>query len=1262
MTRYKNSLLSIAAAAAISSTALIAANTGYIPLTTATVDYNWVLYGAAGFKSEGAVDSTPGEFSIPGTTGAEITENVLIDTDGTDVLGDSGLTVAAGDLGTLRLLQDLATTQLEVRVETTGFVYNETEPVRTMYLDVNQDGTADAVFTYKASLEGQKLEYKLDSNDAYELTIDYTKYYVSPEDGTAIDGTADVNGTEVGDLTGDNSIVDYDFSDNPPVSAQWIGAADRTAIGAGQFRTYEYDAADGKWDVYDTRNATGTNDFTSLTTGKGYWGRIATGADIDTTNTTNKVAGLVLSNTPEITASDYAAADLTVGWNLLAFDGDKPFIRNSATGMLVTLVAAAGDIEITDASGGHTLAVTLSGAGIAADEARLINTAVSNAKLAGTLPYTFEFRAYPTVQGAAGQIALISNQKFTIDESTTSLAAATTLAGQPLLNPTDLSDQTIVDIVGGVGAQSVYGEYVVVIDPVVGGTDAQSLALSTVEIVGTVDDAGTASTNNTINLGNALGTTLTAISANTALTGAVGLVTQMDLNVSGANDNLILASEYPFTIRDHTFTRVFVTAETGDAVDGSATIDAGVDVGPFATFGDAGTAAANATATAGAINGVGVGTCKAGTDSDKVVVICNAATDTKFDVYETIAKDNLRPSTSNADIALGAVKTVTSLEALSGATINNLVTLDPTLVNSFADNLADTYRFTFVDTLGNTINGDTVAAVAITAGDLTVDADNLAWYDELTATINTALTDNNMTASASHDYNLGNVPATEYADAVIIIQGEDIVSGTLDFVVDGGGNPEVDFTDATPVVGSILTSIAGDLAADLKYNNVNTPNYVMDGPLYTMRDQNMSLKALVTGTADLTDGTVEWDSIDLTRNPSEWLDSQEYNLFKVDARSGYWAYLEADSSDNPLTIDDANITGISYVHHFNGDGVTKNHLSGQINVSVTGIANTDNYESARVTATIGGATVELTGTDGKNFTGNFNTYEAEGISDNTSYNLIIDIADGLGNNLNQIVTGAFDNVKPQTPVITNNNGILSIDANETDTDVVGFYVYNDTVPEQSGEHTTELVAALTGSGSVGVICENLTQITWDSASDGLSVIALDGNGSRNYGNASDKESVTFMPILKERVRVVDFRNTETPDATVAGTSYGTNCEDLGPLTVDTGVSISAIATNTEVRLAYASLGAKEVTAVINTVYVSDAADDSGNTAKITYPDNYVDASVFVRLGGVVYGFKLPSTVNATATTSDAPADISNLAAIYPSTDTVDSEEKTDIDF
>ena len=441
--------------------------------------------------------------------------------------------------------------------------------------------------------------------------------------------------------------------------------------------------------------------------------------------------------------------------------------------------------------------------------------------------------------------------------------------------------------------------------------------------------------------------------------------------------------------------------------------------------------------------------------------------------------------------------------------------------------------------------------------------------------------------------------------------------------------------NATSIEKGYLTNTTADLVTDLKYNTIYSPNYVMDGPIFVLKEAGYRLKGLVSGTMDLTDGSIDWDSIDLTRPPSDWLDSQDYNLFDTDSTSGYWANLEADATDPGLSITGASLSK-NYTYHFDtaastGSGFTTyNYFSGNLSVTVSGIDYTiDDAKSARVVATINGQNTELTRDgSGSSYSGKISYYETDGLAMNTALDITVRISDGLGNKASIVLDSTalnFDNTKPNTPTLVAVGGGLSITTDDNTT--AGYYVFDNSIPEKG-----TAAAAIANSANPTDICKDLADVDYDSAVGAVLVLAVDGTGILGAGNASDAASIPFMPIAKDRVKITDTGDgvlssdvTYYDETCAVSTAYDAN--------ITTGVAIEVLEAGQTASLAYTSLGDEGATAITITHYVTDGADVP-TRMQINYPETYIGKDAFINIGSQAYRYKFATEAVANASNSN----------------------------
>jgi hypothetical protein len=1188
MFKNKKSWMSVATALALTSSVVSA---GYLPLTTTANDNQWMLFGVSGFKNDGgseAIIGADGEFTV-----ADEVRNVAIDNTadslyGSDGAGNeengmyTGATTEGGLPALLGKVKNVGTgAYIEVRVDTTGIVFQEGDPERTMYI-TDADGNAAYAFTYKAVLEGKRLEYStVDSANpqARFITISAQNTFSNPAVGELILGSTE--GGETGTLLKTvTEAIDYDFSDNPSDSNlyatdthQQVKVADQGA------RLYSYDTENADWRIYDSANSAAANDFDTFVKGKGYWGRIDTGV-------ASTESGFVFAKNPSITTADYEAAGLTDGWNLIAFDGQAPDVRIASTGLLATL-AGANDVTIKDASGVFSVTIAnadLTGAGSADADAAVINSTIAAARKAGTLPRTFKMFA---VASGADDIIILSNEKFILEGTDFTGGAATTLAGQASLDAA-LTTATAT------GEVSIYGEYFMFIEP------NNTLADAAFEIT-TIDNSTTPATKATdlVVVGAATSNTVTNIdaAANTSGDTSAYAVT------ADGKDMVLIASRKPFYLRDHTFTRAFtysgdtsVNTDTVTIMGLGATAEQTITLDPNTAVTDVVTDLAAGTD----INAVRIGL------TDNLVIYSSIADAASFQVVET-AGENLTPLESvDADEVKGAIKGLYSANYFADLDLTNEITL--TLPAGGTGEILDADAT--VDVILD-YGVTTILTVNFTTGvayDLSDATERGNFLAALVDAINTEIEDNYLTATVSYD-----------ATARTITIDSPDVDTVNTFTYDNGTAGDYDGVHVFAENVGILPTISPDLVRDLKFNTVYAPNYVLNGPLYAMKEAGFAAKAFITGTMNLASDTVKWDSIDLTNAPSDWFSFQEYNLYSVDSKAGYWAYLETDNNPNPLTIADPYFSA-SYTQHFDVNGIAYNYVSGNLEITIEGLPGYDERDAVRVSANVGGSDVELSAQYGSNnYTGRVSNTELHELTRGSEREIFVNVADGLGYRLNNVDTGlVVDYKKPTKPTVTFIDGAKVTIASTSD-DVAKFYIYNAaTIPTgAAADNATPLFTPTVAEAAELNVCAPLTRGT----SYDFKVIALDGGGTRATGNASDVYALTYVPTFKNAMVLVNSRDGEvTPPTTTEGNKYDANCENPTPET-DQGLSISTITDGKTSKISFLPDDAAS-TDKPHTIYLENSV---GDVMSIMYAADYIGQEIFYQVGSEVYRYTLIDT-------------------------------------
>ena len=1204
MFNYKKSLLSIAAATALTVTS---ASAGYIPLSDINgTDEQWTLFGVTGLQISGpGAGTSAGTFSITDSTANTIKDKIK------DDLFVEGMKASTGEnLAKVKTYQSY----IEVRVDTKGAVFNETEPVRTMYVTFTDGAGPDFAFTYRASLEGHTMQYskKTDGSDAHTVTISSANTYSNPALGATIQEVPSTPGSALSKIT---DLVDYNLSNNPQDSAYYDKDIHQNVATTGDYlRIYSYDAATQVWGLYDSRNNPAVNNFSELVKGKAYWAKMKNGAT---------EGGLVLGSS-SISPAEYITAGITDGWNLMSFEKQNPEIRNSSTGLILSVDANA-TISIYDVSGNHNVDIDITTDLV--PTSNKINQAIKVATLQGKFPDTFSLRAYP-ISTTDKTIALVSNTKFIVADKGGAIGKVTTLAGKDpykvkvtdLVNTDDstamanLGDGT--DISTAPAAMSKYGEYSLVIQPLLGSNTASADASAAVQIQSAASDAED-------NTADAITNETTMAGVATVLTngGDIGgskykaTYHEIDTDVNGTSDAVLISATTPFYVRDHTFARVFtykdvnnskgkiIFSKTGNPL--STTITDGTLEG---NQGDD-----NATGFVTNVNNnapAGLKAVQIGTTAD-VVFITSKANANEFEVLEntspTVKYDTLTDATTTKDIGKGAVKGVYSLDGLASAPLKNTIYTNADLNTSVVKDstgMQVSVTTTF-GTFKDTNSTDT--------------ATSLSGYATLVENQIKTLLSNKKIAYTS--------VSVDSATLVATIESSEVTNVKL--IQTGAATSTAD-TNATSSTFGVANNSA-DLASDLKYNAIYSPNYVVNGPLYTMKKTGFTLDALVTGTTDLQDskGSVNWDSIDLTRKPSEWLKSQDYNLFRVNESSGYWAYLTADTGANNLALSNAVLSPLSYTHRFNENGTNYNSLSGNIELTVDGLNEYDDRQSAVVKVSIAGSEVELAHTAGSIvYSGKLSSFEIEDMVAGENYDVLADISDGLGYNKISLATGlVVDLLKPKKPVVVLGDG-TAVSITSASTDVKDFFIFKGQIPEISTTSASNFLSKVaTADAAAYGLCQSVSSLKWYNKEYALNIIAVDGKGDIDFGNVSDTAVVNFVPTLKDKIRLTDENAANDPtQGTTLGEVFDKSCASTGPQTVNYGMTLTSLADNKTVNMAYQAENVTDTTANPISLFVNSSAPGKTKSiqAKITYADVYAGKSVYVELEQTVYSLVLPT--------------------------------------
>ena len=1235
---YKKSLLSLVTIMALSGTAVADGSATYVPLTTTTEDASWVLFGVNGFSNGVPSNAVAG----PTSFSAGLTE--LEDTTVTDELATSGLTVGGKDLASLTALAEAGLTALKVGVNITGITYEATEPVRTMYIKVN-DTSPNVKFDYKASLEGLTMEIIVNNSTTtvYNVVISQDSTW----NNASVATTDVVAATGVDDMTAITSILDTDSTNNPVNPANWDKDvhADTTVASANFYR---FDAITQQWKVYKNTNTGIANDFTAFEKGSAYWGRVDVG-DVVVTNDADGATNLVLgtsgntaqSQLPAAYIDDANVSKLSTGWNMLAMDDIKPYVRHAATGLILGAVAEGDILEIYDDTGVYKVTVTMVGDGAGAgtlanqDDATLINTTIESARLLGSIPKSFGVKAF---RGAAdGTIILISDKKFGVNETgdATDITVTTLTGANPYLDgvQTPIADLS-ADVTGAAVStyvSSAYGEYAMLVNVLAQDTTVDDVADGIVAadniakfIIGDHVNGDHAA----IAISNAADT-LADAALQFATDASVNAATIVDVNFDGAvtGDMLLVAGTNPFYIRDAVYTRVFTTDTTAADNTLAFTVQGTNDALIEPALNDAPSAIATeilADATAGAATGV---YASANAADNKLVAVTTALS--TFDLKDIAdgTVDFLTNSTETEDIAKGAIKGVFSIDELA-----------KTPLTQYSWSYTDFYITGGTQPLeaDDGVNVNIGGAVDVLVGapfaaDLTNTALRLDYFDRIVTEVNTQIKAAGLHGFASHDYTEA---IDDFTGTTLTITGVDM-SASYITEVDGANAAEATLivgagVDANAGLSSTLGNISGDLVADLKFNAVYTPNYATYGPLYTMRDSGYDVRAMLKATTDMATSDITWDGIDLTRNENEWFKQNEFNLFSVNLDSGYWVYLEPKTADT-VNIGAATFTP-SYTYYFDNDTdkTTTNIINGgSLKVTVTGLNDTTATAAgttSNVYAIIAGEEIQMKSNGNDDYTADITKYSSVDFKEQASnISFSIRATNGKGEAAKLTDAVSFDYAKPDAPVVTYDAAIATFTS--ASADVTKFHLFDSVVPEVTTLRDTNIVTEINATTGVGAynVCSKFDFGVVNT----LRVVAADGTGSFGTANISNATEFAYASLFKNASVITHLQDGAT-DKSITPVLYDATCTleaTQATGSENNGVSLKTLVDTKSARIAYVT--ADTLTNVgfdTNLAWTSTyKLPDGTEVVQIQNVEDYANDTLLVEYEGKLYSSTFPAT-------------------------------------
>ena len=1275
---YKKSLLSLVAVMALSNMAIADSDTKYVPLTSSVVDSAFVLFGVNGFS-----DGTHGGSSASSVFSTTFT-GMIEDLPATDELATNGVYVNAPTntgpyfMSIQGLNSDSSLSTLKVAIDPAGLVYSENEAVYTMYVKIG--GTINVKIDYKSSLDGDPVEILMNGN-AYNTILSQENTWSNPAVPSSGLTETVASTTNLRTIT---DVLDFDFDNNPVTPSDYnTSFRDDTASGflastAGAAHFYHYDALKVKWNVWNRHSVPAANEFTKFLKGHSYWGRMdaveVDGALVNDTGTGH--AGLVLGNHDGTVSTDFVDENnvsiLAEGWNMLAFNETQPYVRRATTGLIISgLTTNTDQIVITDSTGLYSVTMpglANAGANIDIDEAVAINKQIESLKLRNLLPANFNVRAFGTA--TAGDLILISDKKFSV--ASTAGDAATidvkTLAGK---NPyvdggiVPVTDLTATSVTASSKVESVYGEYSMLLDVLVGagtaaeldftstGTGAEQSAKVIFGQNGVNNTAVALADDDTTSV-NLMSTAITNILADDVFDGtqADGNAILIDMDFDGVandpNDLVLASSTEPFFVKDATYTRSFDYSGVAGAtlkVSGKVALDVATDVVGtlISNINNAADVSASGTSVYAA----------AGVDADIVVVTTNSDLFDLKDVAD-VTKDYLVVKSESDDIAKGAVKGVHSLDSIIDVPLGQVTDTITKIANANVGGLdADaTYSVTVA---GNTAVAAAISTITGITAQVDTEGEMLLLYDAIVAQGNALILANDQHGSLSHDYTT-TTPAAALAaqdyTGVITAIGVDITDDLdVTFVVGANGFAAT-ATQGGKSGDNLIAIPTADLVEDLKSNAIYTPNYAVYGPLYTLRNDDggatgYDVTSILEATTDMdtvpTDtstAAIEWGGIDMTRNEADWFENNEFDTYRINSTDGYWVRLE-NKTTNDINISVPTLSA-SYTNYFSRDGsttpayVTSNIInSGSLEVTVTGLSGSD---AATVYAIIGAEELVLKNTSGSSsYTATISDYSMKQFSETTSpVSITIRAVDGKGKTKTYTDALMFDYTKPTDVAFTSESNTGAV-FTATGGDVSKYYMFSDYIPEYQPDGQELLVST---SGTFDV-CQALTF----GSTTNLRVVAVDGDGSIGGANISDALGYKYAATLRGAHVITHTQGVD--DATkVAGIKYSDTCAVEATYATDdytnnNGVELTSLVTGEIAKIAFVPIDGEKFerdTAWTSVFQVSGSVE----VIQIEATAAYVGDTFYIEYDGTLYSSSFPTQAAAGASISGAPITLTEV--------------------
>jgi len=1219
---YKKSLLSLVTIMALGNMAVADDAATYLPLSSTVTDSVWSLFGVNGFSNGVASSVSSGASSFS----AGLTE--LADA----VVGDEMATAGLSNGGNLASLQALlpatpAITSLSVGVDISTTIYNAIEPVRSMYMKVGSTSIPNVKFNYKASLEGKAIKILLNGNP-YSATISESSTWANALTATAGFGDTAAAADQVKTVTG---VLDFNMTNNP-VEAKYFDASTHLLATGATASFYHFNALTQQWEVNQKGAPTAAQDFTSFTAGKAYWGRAdrvdALGSlNPDQDGATGLVLGTAtaLSGIPDPTMyqDESNVSTLTAGWNMLSFDDHKPYIRHAATGLVLTSVAATDRFIITDDSGLNSITTAAMIAGNNVD-ANATNVAIESAKLLGSLPQTFNIKAF---QGsAAGTMVFLSDRKFSISTAAAGggIGVTTLNGGNPYVNGAraavaDLNATSAL----GYTATSAYGDYATIVNVLTGAGTSDAIVTGSKLTFTSSDTTGGSAT---ATIATNLGTAETNIEA---IAGSTPVATQIDTTMDGTADMLIVANATPYTLKDSTYTRVFTATYGGTVVAGDTVTVSGSAAATAAVGADVTVLATNISATVGTnVEAVS----DTGAAGGKLVAASNTVS--TFDIKDIAdgTKDLLVASSTTTDFAKGAVAGVYSLDAVARL---------PLTQHSFVSPAIDTNAS--ID-MNVSINGSAVTVTSPPIG--ATNATYLAFFDAIVTGINNKINNLGVHGSASHDYSTVSQTIT---DVNITVAGIGITSFDLNNTTTSPAFTIATIDANAATVGKLGSGMTtGDLVADLKTNPIASPNYATYGPLYTLRNSGTGydVRAILKATTELDTNTtsrIAWDSIDITRHESEWFLNNEFNLFNINHNAGYWVYLENKDADT-VSIVSATFTSPAYTYYFSNAAVSGSYAttnimnSGQISVTITGLADT---VAGSAYLTVGGEDVPLARSGSTNtFTADVSNYALRNFAQDQSgpVSITVRAVNGKGEAVTASGVVTIDYAAPVMATPTASGGTsIALSATGTPSN---FYVFSSYVPEVESVRTAAILETL--PATAGAATYNACSDIAFGTTSTLRIVAADG--VLNSSNVSDAKQIVYASALKGATVLTHTQGVGLKSQ--IGSVYSSACVNTATQTLpseNAGVSLASLATGATARMSFLPITNANFTQDVAWTANYEITNGAGAVVQIQNVVAYAGDTFFVEYGGALYSGTFPATQLAADASIASPIDLTAIS-------------------